>query len=210
MSDMCSQLHQLVNKMKRHNFPFDEKGIPKNGIYIIFEKGEEGHSKERIVRIGTHTGEGQLRSRLKQHFIKTNKDRSIFRKNIGRCLLNGANDPYLSFWELDLTTSDSKLKNKHLIQVDYQQDIEFKVSQFIQTQFSFCVIEVPSKEERLYLESRLISTVSNCKECGPSTSWLGVSSPVDKIKQSGMWQVNELYKDSIYDEDLDRLAVLIK
>ena len=40
---------------------------------------------DRIVRIGTHTGENQLRSRLMQHFVKENKNRSIFRKNIGRC-----------------------------------------------------------------------------------------------------------------------------
>jgi hypothetical protein len=210
MSQICTELHNIVYRLPRHGFPFNEKEIPKNGIYILFEKGELGHGHDRIVRIGTHTGDNQLRSRLKQHFLKENKDRSIFRKNIGRCLLNASRDPYLSIWELDLTSSESKAKHAYRIQAKHQQEIEIKVSQYIQNQFTFCVIEVPSKEERLYLESRFISTVSNCQICGPSMQWLGQSSPIDKIKQSGLWQVNQLYKESLSDIDTDRLAVLVK
>lgn len=88
MSKNCHTLHQWFNGMKKFSFPFDKQEIPQNGIYILFEKGEFAHSANRIVRIGTHTGENQLRSRLIQHFLKENKDRSIFRKNIGRALLN--------------------------------------------------------------------------------------------------------------------------
>ncbi|MFZ3085263.1 MAG: hypothetical protein WA097_01295 [Candidatus Hydromicrobium sp.] len=78
----------------------------------------------RIVRMGSHTGQDQLCSRLNQHFINENKDRSIFRKNIGKCLLNMRDDPYLEIWELDLTTRDSKNKFNHLIKYDYQKSIE--------------------------------------------------------------------------------------
>ena len=88
MSKYCSELHKIVNKMERFEFPFNREDIPKNGLYILFEKNELGHDGDRIVRIGTHTGQSQLRSRLKQHFMNENKDRSIFRKNIGRALLN--------------------------------------------------------------------------------------------------------------------------
>lgn len=76
---------------------FNEQGIPKNGIYILFEKGELAHSTDRIVRIGTHTGNNKLWSRLKEH-LNENKDRSIFRKNIGRALLNKDNDPFIEQW----------------------------------------------------------------------------------------------------------------
>ena len=55
--------------MKKFTFPFDKQEIPENGIYILFEKGEFAHSTNRIVRIGTHTGDNQLRSRLFQHFL---------------------------------------------------------------------------------------------------------------------------------------------
>jgi hypothetical protein len=140
MSQICTELHNIAYRLTRHIFPFNEKEIPENGIYILFEKEEQGHGHDRIVRIGTHTGNNQLRSRLKQHFMKENKDRSIFRKNIGRCLLKAAKDPYLSIWELDLTSSKSKAKHAHLIQAKHQQEIETKVSQYIQSQFTFCVI----------------------------------------------------------------------
>ena len=39
-----------------------------------------------------------------QHFVKESKDRSIFRKNIGRALLHKAADPFLAEWELDRTS----------------------------------------------------------------------------------------------------------
>jgi len=110
MSEICNKLHQLFNGRKMFSFPFDPKEITLNGIYILFETGEQAHGTNRIVRIGTHTGKNQLRSRLDQHFIHENKDRSIFRKNIGRALLNKDLDPFLDQWELDLTTHEAKSK----------------------------------------------------------------------------------------------------
>jgi aspartate oxidase len=95
MSKNCKIIHQWFNGMEKFTFPFDRQKIPKNGIYILFEKGEIAHSGDRIVRIGTHTGKNQLLSRLNQHFLKENKDRSILRKNIGRALLNKDKDPFL-------------------------------------------------------------------------------------------------------------------
>src|SRR5262245_29962296 len=75
----CDSLHEWANSLPAFRFPFDNNGIPLNGIYILFEKGEFAHGAKRIVRAGTHTGENQLRSRLRQHFLIENKDRSIFR-----------------------------------------------------------------------------------------------------------------------------------
>ncbi|MSP93707.1 MAG: hypothetical protein EXR00_00415 [Alphaproteobacteria bacterium] len=37
-----------------------------------------------------------------------NKDRSIFRKHVGRCLLAKSGDPLLAQWEIDLTTKASR------------------------------------------------------------------------------------------------------
>jgi len=70
MKDKCLFLHQWFNSLKRLRFPFDDELdlIPKNGIYIIFEKGETFEGLDRVVRVGTHTGDNQLRSRLYQHF----------------------------------------------------------------------------------------------------------------------------------------------
>lgn len=210
MSHLCAELHHLANELPRFQFPFNDKLIPKNGIYIVFEKNEMGHDADRIVRIGTHTGLNQLRSRLKQHFVQENKDRSIFRKNIGRCILHRTADPYLKVWELDCTSSESKVKHSPLIDSVYQQEIERRVSEYIQQNFSFCVLEVLSKEERLYLESRIVSTVAVCQKCGPSEHWVGMSSPVQKIRNSGLWQVNELYKEPLSSEDKRRLVELCR
>ena len=209
MSHICHNIHQLFNELKRHSFPFNDKDIPKNGIYILFEKGEYAHGVDRVVRIGTHTGIDQLRSRLKQHFVKENKDRSIFRKNIGRAILTQNKDPFLEQWEWDLTARANKDKYLPLLDQEKQNDIEKQVSAYIQDSFSFVVFEVDSKELRLDLESKIISTVSLCDECKPSTSWLGLSSPKHKIRESGLWLVNELYKTPLGDVELEALYELM-
>lgn len=205
----CSVLHQLAHRLPQCTFPFNDKQIEKNGIYLLFEKGEMGHEGQRIVRVGTHTGNNQLRSRLQQHFIQANKDRSIFRKNIGRCLLNQVKDPYLDVWNIDFTTKASKTANGHLINAVHQADMEKKVSDYIQSQFSFVVLPIEDKQERLYLESRLVSTLSHCKECRPSSHWLGQHSPNEKIRDSGLWQVNELYKEPLNTVDLKRIEAIV-
>lgn len=209
MSKICSEIHEIFNELKEYSFPFNEKEIPKNGIYILFEKGEKFNDLKRIVRIGTHTGDNQLQSRLKQHFVKENKDRSIFRKNIGRALLNRENDSFLNQWELDLTTRANKEKYSEQIDFEKQKSIEKRVSEYIHNYFSFVVFEVLEKEQRLRIESRIISTVSNCTNCKPSENWLGLSSPKQKIKDSGLWLVNELWKQSLTENELTELKQII-
>lgn len=198
----CEKLHLSCNNLKRHYFPFDGSEIPPNGIYILFERGERGHGVDRIVRIGTHTGDNQLKSRLKQHFLNENKDRSIFRKNIGRSLLKKGNDPYFKIWEIDFTSRKVRDDKGSLLDPKKQNEIEKRVSKIIQNNFSFVFIPVDEKEKRLKYESKLISTVSHCNQCKPSSHWLGNYSPKEKIRESGLWLVNELYKEPFSDEEL--------
>jgi len=209
MGKNCNTIHQWFNGMKNFTFPFDKQNIPENGIYILFEKGEYAHSTNRIVRIGTHTGQNQLRSRLYQHFLKENKDRSIFRKNIGRALLNKDNDSFLEKWELDLTTRNAKDQKSDSVDFDKQKEIEKRVTKFIQNNFSFVVYKIDDKDKRLYFESRIISNVSLCEECNPSENWLGNYSPKEKIRKSGLWIVNELWKNPLTDEDMIELKQLL-
>ena len=189
--NICAEIHKLFHNAYRHSFPFDAASIPKNGIYVLFERGEEGHGADRIVRIGTHTGLNQLPSRLREHFEKENKDRSIFRKNIGRAILNRAKDPFLKRWESGLIPTSKR-----------KAQVEHEVSDYIRKCFSFVVFEVSDRERRLELESRLIATVSLCMSCGPSATWLGVHSTKQKIRDSGLWLVNHLYKSPLREEDL--------
>lgn len=210
MSKNCHIIHQWFNILPVHTFPFNNEDIPENGIYVLFEKGEESHSTRRVVRVGTHTGKNQLRSRLAQHFLKENKDRSIFRKNIGRSFLNKNNDGFISQWEIDLTTREAR--ELHARSIDFQklQDIEKDVTCYIQKGFSFIVFRVDDGEKRLELESKIISTLSECKECRPSPEWLGLYSPKEKIRKSGLWLVNELWKEPLSDEDMDALSKILE
>lgn len=209
VNNICHSLHELFGGIAACKFPYDESQVPKNGIYVLFEDGELAHGTSRIVRIGTHTGNNQLRSRLKQHFLNEMKDRSIFRKNIGRCLLARDNDPFLAFWELDLTTSAAKADHAGKIDFKKQVEIEGRVSEYIQGHLRFVIFEVQDKNRRLNLESKLISTVSSCDNCGPSEKWLGRHSPKSKIVLNGLWQVNELHKTPLTVEEMEQLRKML-
>jgi hypothetical protein len=206
---VCADLHRVVRTGTVHRFPFDENPIPLNGIYVIFERGEECHGGDRIVRVGTHTGDGQLRSSLRQHFIKDNKDRSIFRKNIGRALLNRANDPYLNEWNCDRTSRAAKERYGPESDPTKRRAVEAEVTRYLQGHFSFVLFRVEDATERLRLESLLISTISLCADCLPSTTWLGLSSPKERIRETGLWLVNQCYKTPLTVADLEHLRKLL-
>lgn len=209
---IIQKLHDIFNARERLKFPFESKinFIPPNGLYIMFEKGEIYNGLDRIVRVGTHTGDGQLRSRLKQHFVKENKNRSIFRKNIGRCFLNAVNNPYLSTWEIDTTSKKDKVKNIGLIDINLEAKLERRISEYIQNQFSFTVFAVHDKEARLFWESKIASTLAQASDFIPSSGWLGLSSTKDKIKEKGLWQVNSLGGPPLTKEELQNLIELLK
>jgi len=207
MSQICPKIHMLFSDLTKFEFPFDTRRIPLNGIYVLFEKGEIAHQTDRIVRIGTHTGNNQLPSRLQQHFIRESKDRSIFRKNIGRAILNRNNDPFLAQWEIDLTTTEARKKHSGTVDKRKLQEVEKMVTDCIQFNFSFVVFRVDEKATRLFLESKIISTVSLCDECFPSEDWLGLHSPKEKIRKSGLWLVNELYKRPLSESASLRILV---
>lgn len=207
MRNLVLELHQIFNGQKRYSFPFEHfiNEIPRNGIYIIFENGEKYKNLDRIVRVGTHTGNNQLRSRLNQHFIKENKNRSIFRKNIGRCFLNKENQPYLSLWELDTTSRAEKERNLKLLNLDFEKIVEQRISNYVQTNLSFCVFQLDTKDKRLFWESKIVSTLAKAKDIKSSENWLGNQSTKYKIRVSGLWQVNELYNDSLTELEFDQL-----
>jgi hypothetical protein len=194
--------------LRRYTFPYNKKELPKSGLYIMFERGEEAHGGERITRIGTHTGDGNLASRLGEHFYNENKDRSIFRKNIGRAILNRRKEySLLKQWNIDLTASRSKETYLKIIDKAGMQKIEREVSEYIRDNISFAVIPITGKEMRLTLESRLIATVAQCEECEPSDTWLGKDSPVKKIAQSGLWLVSGQNGAILSPEELDMIKM---
>lgn len=203
MVDIYTEIHNLLNYKKRINFPFTENEIPLNGIYILFEKGEEYNGKQRIVRVGTHSGQDKLFSRLKEHFLIQNKDRSIFRKHIGRALLNKRNDSFAEQWELDLTSRVNKNKFKDKVDFQKQKLVEEEVSKYINEKFSFVTIEVNTKDEREFYEKKLISSLNVINSWRPSDNWLGFYSPNNKISQSGLWNIQNLNSPPFLEKEFE-------
>lgn len=190
MNCICSEIHAIADGLERHSFPYAIDEIPSNGVYLLFERGELAHGGDRIVCVGTHTGQGNLQSRLKEHFHTENKDRSIFRKNIGRSLLNKRDDAFIAYWDICLTSRKAKGQHFGEIDIDYQKSVEREVSEYIRSNVSFCVIPkgVSTKAERVIMKRALIYAISLCPDCTHSLQWLGLNSTKPKIICSGLWQ----------------------
>lgn len=218
----CEWLHRQLDELPLFKYPFSLEELPENGIYFFYERGEFwGHDGEhpRIVRIGTHKG-NNFRSRIDDHFLfnarKMNfdqmkpgpKDRSIFRKNIGRALLNKENDEYLSSWNIDFTSREKREGNSHLRDIQKEKILETKITKILRDRFSFRFLVVDNQINRMGskgLESSLIGTVAQCRVCRPSGNWLGNYSPKRDIKESGLWLVQHLNSDAINENDRETI-----
>lgn len=194
----CTELHRIFNAAKRYN-AFEIDSIPfENGIYVVFEKGETYGTYDRIVRVGTHTSPDRLKRRLKDHFIRENKDGSIFRKNIGIAMLNKARAPYLSIWRLNT----SRPENARFVDTDKQSDIERRVSTYLRQNTDFAVFRVDDNIQRLRLEEAIISVLNHSPNFKASVGWLGNSSTETEIRGSGMWLKQGLDAEPITADEL--------
>lgn len=207
MNKTCHLLHQKFSVLPRFSSTYQADKIPPNGIYIVFEKGETAHGTDRIVRIGTHTGDDNLPTRIGEHLYTPKKDRSIFRKHIGRCILNKRGDPFLEQWEIDLTTRASREKFAEQIDFARQEQIEQEVSAYIADNLAFAVIPVLGKAERLRIESGLLSAIAACPDCFPSKGWLGLHHPKSKIPNAGLWNVQGMNKTCLTLQEAEALEV---
>jgi len=222
MSEKCEMLHSLFSILKRHTYCTDYSAhIPKKGIYIMFEKGEKAHSADRIVRIGTHTGEKEknpLAKRLKEHISPNG--RSVFRRKAGSAIINKNRIEGSTFWsEEDLLDWGKPWKKGGFRQrerfIKRGRSIQFEevdklVSKYVRENISFVCIEIEDKQSRKLFEARLISTVSNCPECQMSEHWLGNFSTKEKVRKSGLWQEDELWKDNLTDAEFAELEQIIE
>lgn len=199
-----SILHDIFNVLRRFSYPYQKTRnkkwiVPRNGIYLFFEKGEEytnpqGYLQDRIVRIGIHTKDSEkgtqrgnrLFSRLDQHF-KGNMEASSFRRFVG-----------------------DSLQNKHKQPIS---DIEKEVSTYIRENFSFVVFEVETKEEREDWEEKLTSTLGQAGKDGLISfpNWLGKHSSNANVKTSGLWQSDEMNGASLNNlKELEQLLQIIQ
>jgi hypothetical protein len=204
----CALIHEVCRLLPNYPVPPSPEAIPANGIYILFERGETGHGDGRIVRIGTHRGDGQLPGRISEHFSAANRHRSIFRKHIGRALLNQRGEQaLLAEWDIDLTTRASRQRHESKLDHTGLQAMEEEVTRHMHERFRIAFLPVEDKERRLHLEAALIGTISQCDRCGASQTWLGRHSPKPPVRRSGLWQTQALTAAPITAADYDELVL---
>jgi hypothetical protein len=186
----------LFNKLERfdyNSFSDPEKKMPKKGVYVFFEKGEEilipnGGELDRIVRVGTHYNQEEIQKRLKSHFTTTN---SVFREDVKKALI--------------------KRFGTNVITDNF-------INGYMRDNFSFSILEFEeedvevAKENRLKWEYKIIQTISKAVFLGeitPSEKWLGKFSPINEITKGGLWQKEGVY-DEVTSQDFEDLAKRIR
>jgi hypothetical protein len=220
----CAWLHAILELCPLISYPFDLEQLPLNGIYFFYEKGEANvhNGNLGIVRVGTHKG-NNFRSRISEHYLLNGmedfdknspapKDRSIFRKNLGRALLNKMKPSYLPIWEKDFTTKKKREKYKNKRDIILELRVENQITKILRDNFSFRFIEIADEKQRMGkqgLESRLIGTLSHCMLCSPSSLWLGNFSPKKQIQESGLWLIQHLSSEGINQNDKAIISSLI-
>jgi hypothetical protein len=168
--------------------------ISKNGIYILFENGEFFNGLDRVVRIGSHTGNNRLFTRINEHYINNDHRDSIFRKHLGRCFLTLKNrTDYIEYWDLKIKKRTDKEKNYHRINWEIEEEYEQLITEYIRNNFSFVVIpNLINEKERLRIEQGLISTFAQAREKESSNKWIGNYHPDNKIKTYKLWNIQHL------------------
>lgn len=139
-------------------------------------------------------------------------DRSIFRMNVGRALLNKNNDSYLKIWNIDFLPRNNRVKFRNQRNIEKEKLMEKEITEILKSRFCFRPIIVENEDERIGskgIESKLIGTVSKCSECKPSENWLGCYSPIEQIKTSGLWLVQHLNANEITDCEMKIIAKLV-
>lgn len=220
MPENCKWIHQTLEDLPLIEYPFDVDKLPDNAIYFFYEKGEyqsHNHDSPRIVRVGTHR-DGNFKKRITQHYALNDSKLefdarsaaphrwSVFRKNIGRALLNkNGNKDYLDIWDKKFTEKETIKEFSHLRDVELEKRTESEVTRIIRKSFSFRFLNIENQDERINLESKLIATLAQCNICKPSENWLGLHSPINAIRTSGLWQTQHLDSEPINENDKEKI-----
>lgn len=210
MPEICEWLHVSLERLPLLRVPFFPGEFPASGIFFLYEEGEtllHGNGAPRVVFVGSHRGAGNLWSRVNEHFLQGHElddfdrnqskpsDRSIFRKNIGRALLNKGNDPYLAMWNICFIKRENRERHAENRNMEKEHELEREITKILQGKFSLRFVGLEEEGNRTgsdSLKARLIGTLAQCPTCCPSSGWLGRNSPDERIAASGLWQTQFL------------------
>ena len=208
MSEACQILHERLSALPRFSFDHDGKGLLKTGIYIVFDKNEPAHSMNKIVHIGTRMDNGSQKSQTGSNYFNKNKNFTFFRKHIGCAILKKRNDPFFKQWlaantrfpEPVAPENRKKLKKTEQEVTDYIMDnLMFSVI----SKKAFSAISDLNANTINQIKSRLLSTINACPNCAPSQNWLGAHHPDSRIRNSGLWNAQNIDKTPLSPTDLE-------
>lgn len=184
--------------------------LPARGVYFFREPTERRSSNansHRIIRVGTHAVSSKSKStlwqRLRAHLGTQagggNHRGSIFRLHVGAALL-ARDSVNISTWGVG-STAPPALRNDETAKF-LESTWEKKVSEFIgeMTVLWVSVPDEPSSTSiRAVIEKNAIALLSNRFNPidAPKPDWLGLHSPRDEIRRSGLWNLN--YVDQGYE-----------
>ena len=211
--ELLHQLELVLGGKRKLSFCNGRMIWPERGVYFFFEDGETRvNGNPRVVRIGTHGlklgSRTTLWNRLSQHQGTLsgrhpgggNHRGSVFRLHIGTAIItrDGLDVP---------TWSKGSTASVQIRATEYPT--ENKVSAHI-NQMPFLWININDEpgpsSVRGCIERNAIALLSNYakkpKIDSPSMNWLGNLAWRDKIRESGLWNVNhvdEKYNSSFLD-----------
>lgn len=187
---LIESIYSLLEKLPMFDYSYEPKNLPKNGIYFFYEDGEKcdinGVITDRIVRVGTHQADNRFRDRIRNHY-RGDKNSSVFRTHVGSAIINRNKTLSINIneWMKHMTPTIN--------------DIEELINEAFKEKFKFRCISVQSKDERLYIEERLITTLSHWN-FSPSNHWLGHFAERKEIRSSGLWNVQHIDGQNIMNE----------
>jgi hypothetical protein len=174
---------------------------PQRGVYFFFENGErrQNGGEPRVVRVGTHAvsekAKSTLWSRLRAHKGRDggkhegggNHRASVFRLHLGTAIIN-RNGLSFDSWGQG-SSGIAKVRNK-------EHALEIRVSETIRA-MPFLWVKADDEPGpnsiRKYIERNSIALLSNLNTIPidpPSSGWLGQYCSHEKVRQSGLWNVD--------------------
>jgi len=168
---------------------------PERGVYFFFEPGEvrSDLSTPRVVRVGTHAvsrgARTTLWSRLRAH-RGTNAGRgnhraSVFRRHVGDALIrrSGRREEF-PFWGKGSSAPRHRASEAPLEKLVSDNIRRMSVLWLTVTD------DAGPASNRAYLERNAISVLTAADP--PSVNWLGNHSIRQKIRESGLWNIDHL------------------
>jgi len=208
---LMGELEQLNEGQRRLASADPGAPWPQRGVAWFYEKSETRSNSgagPRIVRVTTHALKPELNSTLWERLAadKSGPHRqSPFRTLVGLGLrdLMGNAEPLSWGRGADATAAARERKMPQETVEKQEAALEAAVSVYIgQMPFVFLAVDDPPgpTSARAFIEKNSVALLSNYARAvvdAPSAGWLGRRCGREKVRQSGLWNVNHV--DAAYD-----------